>query len=156
MTYKQDTAQEIDITHFWRTYYAERGCKTNSFKKLLILALLVLLVSMSYTTKAADCIHFNRVVERDTGDYSIYYHNSPSTGEIQAPDECTGQLVLGVYEYAVLVEQSTSSSTEGLETLLVTLFTFDPEVFAIVEITLILAFLTSHFGGRMVRWLGKS
>lgn len=155
MTYKQDTTQEMDITHFWRTYYAENARKTNSYIKPLILVLLILLVFMSYATKAADCIHFNRVVERDTGDYSIYYHNSPSTGEIQAPDECTGQLVLGVYEYAVLVEQSTSSSTEGLETLLVTLFAFDAEVFAIVEISLILAFLTAHFGGRTVRWLGK-
>ncbi|ASM48804.1 hypothetical protein PESP_a0569 [Pseudoalteromonas espejiana DSM 9414] len=35
------------------------------------------------------------------------------------------------------------------------LFEFDAELFAIVELALIMAFLTSHFGGRIVRWLGK-
>lgn len=39
--------------------------------------------------------------------------------------------------------------------LLTLLFSFDVEVFAIVESALILAFLTSHFAGRVVRWLGK-
>jgi hypothetical protein len=36
------------------------------------------------------------------------------------------------------------------------LFAFDTEVFAVVEGALIFAFLTSHYGGRVVRWLGKS
>jgi hypothetical protein len=52
--------------------------------------------------------------------------------------------------------QSGTSSTKDLEELLVTLFMFDAEVFAVVEGGLILAFLTAHYGGRIVRWLGKT
>tara|TARA_R110002167_G_scaffold231963_2_gene437173 strand:+ start:11818 stop:12069 length:252 start_codon:yes stop_codon:yes gene_type:complete len=48
-----------------------------------------------------------------------------------------------------------SGSLEQMNETLHMLFAFDPEVFAIVEGALILAFLTSHYGGRIVRWLGK-
>lgn len=48
-----------------------------------------------------------------------------------------------------------SGSLEQMNETLHLLFAFDPEVFAIVEGALILAFLTSHYGGRIVRWLGK-
>lgn len=61
----------------------------------------------------------------------------------------------------VLVSQSDfdnfqSVSLIQLRELLSTLFIFDPTIFAIVEGGLITAFLTSHFAGRMVRYLGKA
>lgn len=48
-----------------------------------------------------------------------------------------------------------SGSLQQMQETLHLLFAFDLEIFAIVELALIMAFLTSHFAGRVVRWLGK-
>lgn len=48
-----------------------------------------------------------------------------------------------------------SGSLQQMEQTLNLLFAFDYEVFGIIELALILAFLNSHFAGRIVRWLGK-
>jgi hypothetical protein len=152
MTYKQNTLDEQNRDSFFRTHYSEVERKSNAYKKPSILLFLLLLVFVSYDSFSADCIHFDRTVLRATGDYSIYYHENGS-GEIESLESCSGQVVLTVYEYATL--EQNSSSFEGLEELLVTLFAFDAEVFAIVELALIMAFLTSHYAGRVVRWLGK-
>ncbi len=48
-----------------------------------------------------------------------------------------------------------SGSLQQMQETLHLLFAFDIEIFAIVELALIMAFLTSHYGGRIVRWLGK-
>ena len=48
-----------------------------------------------------------------------------------------------------------SGSLQQMRETLNVLFAFDPAIFATVELSLIMAFLTSHYGGRVVRWLGK-
>jgi hypothetical protein len=65
--------------------------------------------------------------------------------------DCTDFVLMTQIEF----ENLQSGSLQQMQELLSALFTFDPEVFAIVETALILAFLTSHFSGRIVRWLGK-
>lgn len=58
-----------------------------------------------------------------------------------------------VYQAELLELQS--GSLQQMQETLHMLFAFDAELFAVVELALIMAFLTSHFGGRIVRWLGK-
>jgi hypothetical protein len=71
--------------------------------------------------------------------------------KVAAETECTEFVLMTQVEFTNLQ----SGSLQQMQELLSVLFTFDPEVFAIVETALILAFLTSHFSGRVVRWLGK-
>jgi len=66
--------------------------------------------------------------------------------------DCTEFVLLSSTEFSDLQ----SGSLQQMEETLNLLFAFDPEIFAIVELSLIMAFLTSHFAGRVVRWLGKS
>lgn len=70
---------------------------------------------------------------------------------ITAETDCSEFVLLDQAEFSNL---ESSSLQQMLETLHL-LFEFDAELFAIVELALIMAFLTSHFGGRIVRWLGK-
>ena len=65
--------------------------------------------------------------------------------------DCTEFVLMNPLEFQQLQD---GSLQQVLETLNV-LFAFNPEIFAIVELSLIMAFLTSHFSGRVVRWLGK-
>jgi hypothetical protein len=136
---------------FWREHRL-KALKPSICERCIVILLLVFVVCFSFDSAAAECVtprggYFNDAYNAEL----VYFtkHNADIA-------ECTEAVILTGIEYAVLVEQSTSTSTEGLETLLITLFQFDAEVFAIVEISLILAFLTAHFGGRMVRWLGKT
>jgi hypothetical protein len=71
--------------------------------------------------------------------------------KVTAQTDCTEFVLMTQSELSTLQ----SGSLEQMNETLHLLFAFDAEVFAIVEIALILAFLTSHFGGRIVRWLGK-
>lgn len=54
-----------------------------------------------------------------------------------------------------LVSSSDFTKANDLISVLNALFAFDAELFAIVEGAMIMGFLSSHFGGRVVRWLGK-
>jgi len=55
-----------------------------------------------------------------------------------------------------LVTSSELSSVNNLSELMEVYFAFDSALFGVIEGALITAFLTSHFAGRVVRWLGKS
>ena len=70
---------------------------------------------------------------------------------ITAETDCTEFVLMNAVDY----ENLESGSLQQMQETLNLLFAFDAELFAVVEIALILAFLTSHFGGRVVRWLGK-
>jgi hypothetical protein len=70
---------------------------------------------------------------------------------ITAETDCTEFVLMNAVDYQNLE----SGSLQQMQETLNLLFAFDPELFAVVEIALILAFLTSHFGGRIARWLGK-
>ena len=72
--------------------------------------------------------------------------------KITSEIECTEFVLVSQADFLNLK----SGSLQQMEETLNLLFAFDPEIFAIVELSLIMAFLTSHFAGRVVRWLGKS
>lgn len=151
MTYKQDFNQENDIDAFWRSYYVANPRKETSYKKCFIFLFLILITFTSYDSFSAECVYPRDRYYQENIQRNVVIHYADG----EALETCLDDVLLTSIEYAVLVEKSTSTSTQGLENLLVTLFAFDSEVFAIVEIALILAFLTSHFAGRVVRWLGK-
>lgn len=71
--------------------------------------------------------------------------------KITAETDCSEFVLLNTVEF----ENLQSGSLEQMNETLNLLFSFDAQVFAIVEGGLIIAFLTSHFTGRVVRWLGK-
>ena len=71
--------------------------------------------------------------------------------KIVAETDCSEFVLMNQVEF----ENLQSGSLQQMQETLNLLFAFDLEVFAIVELALILAFLTSHFTGRVVRWLGK-
>jgi hypothetical protein len=71
--------------------------------------------------------------------------------KIVAQTDCTEFVLVTQAEFTSLQ----SGSLQQMQETLHLLFAFDAELFGIVEIGLILAFLTSHFSGRVVRWLGK-
>ena len=71
--------------------------------------------------------------------------------KIVAEIDCTEFVLVSQSEFVELQSGSLQQMNETLHLL----FAFDVEVFAIVELALIMAFLTSHFGGRVARWLGK-
>jgi hypothetical protein len=107
MTKQRDFEQEYDIDSFWRVYYST--CNTSvTYKKRTLLVLLCVLAFISFDSFSYDCLHFDRTVIREAGDYSIFYHNA-SNGELQTNETCTGQVVLSTYDYAVLVTKSQSS-----------------------------------------------
>jgi len=72
--------------------------------------------------------------------------------KVTAQTDCTEFVLVTQTEFTNLQSGSLQQMNETLHLL----FAFDAELFAIVEGALILAFLTSHYGGRVVRWLGKS
>jgi hypothetical protein len=149
MTYKQNTLDEQNRDSFFRTRNLEIEKRNNVYKKPSLFLLILLLVCISYDSNAAECVtprggYFHTTYDADLTYYT--HHNADVS-------TCTDTVLMTGIEYAVLQERS--SSLAGLEELLVTLFAFDAEVFAIVELGLIMAFLTSHYGGRVVRWLGK-
>ncbi len=76
-----------------------------------------------------------------------------SSGYLQVTTEtdCSQFVLMNSTEF----QQLQSGSLEQMRETLNLLFAFDLELFAIVELTLIMSFLTSHYGGRVVRWLGK-
>jgi hypothetical protein len=78
-------------------------------------------------------------------------NNGSGLLQLTSETECTEFVLMTQSDY----EGLQSGSLEQMNETLHLLFAFDTEVFAIVEIALILAFLTSHYGGRVVRWLGK-
>ena len=145
MTYKQDTAAELDRDSFFRNRNLEIEKRNNVYKKPSLVLLILLLVCISYDSYSAQCGVAGSSWESGGNTIQTYTLNNDVT--------CLDTVLLTGVEYAVLQERS--SSLEGLEELLVTLFAFDAEVFAIVELGLIMAFLTAHYGGRVVRWLGK-
>ncbi|NQZ24506.1 MAG: hypothetical protein HRT53_20975 [Colwellia sp.] len=71
--------------------------------------------------------------------------------KVVAETDCTEFVLLTQVELTNIQ----SGSLQQMQETLHLLFAFDPEVFAIVELALIMAFLTSHYAGRVVRWLGK-
>lgn len=113
---------------------------------------LILFVFACFDSSAAECREYSYTTIRSTTgvSYDVYFT------EILPLEGCSTSVFLTANEYELLSVRAESTNTEGLEELLVTLFAFDSEVFAIVEGALILAFLTSHFAGRIVRWLGKT
>jgi hypothetical protein len=70
---------------------------------------------------------------------------------ITAETDCSEFVLLNQAELLDLQ----SGSLQQMQETLHLLFAFDAELFAVVELALIMAFLTSHFGGRIARWLGK-
>ena len=71
--------------------------------------------------------------------------------KITAETDCSEFVLVTSAEFQNLQ----SGSLQQMQETLNLLFAFDTQTFAIVELALIMAFLTSHFGGRVVRWLGK-
>jgi len=71
--------------------------------------------------------------------------------KIVAETDCSEFVLMNQVEF----ENLQSGSLQQMQETLNLLFAFDLEIFAIVELALIMAFLTSHFTGRTVRWLGK-
>ena len=65
--------------------------------------------------------------------------------------DCTEFVLVDPIEF----ENLQSGSLQQMQETLHLLFSFDAQTFATVELSLLMAFLTSHFGGRVVRWLGK-
>ncbi|WP_042149483.1 MULTISPECIES: hypothetical protein [unclassified Pseudoalteromonas] len=76
-----------------------------------------------------------------------------SNGFLKATSEttCTDFVLMTPTE----LTQLQSGSLQQMQETLNLLFAFDYELFGIIELALILAFLNSHFAGRIVRWLGK-
>ena len=72
--------------------------------------------------------------------------------KVTAQTDCTEFVLLNQVEF----ENLQSGSLQQMNETLHLLFAFDAELFGVVEGAMILAFLTSHYGGRVVRWLGKS
>jgi hypothetical protein len=146
MSYKQDSTAENDRDSFFRELYSSSKRKKFLYQKWLLIFLLLVLIFVSYDTSANDCGSLYSTNQSNGEIYQTYVINNDSV--------CSDTVFVTGVDYAVLIERATS--LEGLKDLLVTPFAFDPEVFAIVEGALILAFLTSHFAGRIVRWLGKT
>jgi hypothetical protein len=148
MTYRRDSLQDLDLDleNHWKITYLPVKKTSTVYKNCLLVLLLVFIVVFSFDSTASQCGKIDSTWESNGETFQTYTLNN----DLPCLDTA---LITGV-EYAVLLERS--SSTQGLEELLVTLFAFDSEVFAIVELALILAFLTSHFAGRIVRWLGKT
>jgi hypothetical protein len=71
--------------------------------------------------------------------------------KLVAETDCTEFVLVSQAEFISLQSGSLDQMKETLHLL----FAFDAQLFAIVELSLIMAFLTSHFGGRVARWLGK-
>lgn len=122
--------------------------------------LIIFISFISFSSIAADCLDYQGDYIGSTGrPYTIYYTD-------QSEDWCNSVIddrnlfKVSVSEYSELtqgvVSSSDTASSSDLEAILIKLFVFDPELFAIVELALIMAFLTSHFGGRIVRWFGKT
>lgn len=65
-------------------------------KSVLFIVAVQFLALFALKANAAECVEFNRVVERETGDYSIYYHT------VLTSENCTYQIVMNSSEYAVL------------------------------------------------------
>ena len=78
-------------------------------------------------------------------------NNGSGLLQLTSEIECTEFVLMTQSDY----EGLQSGSLEQMNETLHLLFAFDPEVFATVELALIMAFLTSHYSGRIVRWLGK-
>ncbi|WP_057832822.1 hypothetical protein [Colwellia sp. TT2012] len=81
----------------------------------------------------------------------VFIHSS-GTLKVSAETDCTEFVLLNQVEFQNLQSGSLQQMNETLHLL----FAFDAELFGVVEGAMIFAFLTSHFGGRVVRWLGKS
>jgi hypothetical protein len=151
MTYKQDTQAELNRDSFFRTRNLEIERRNNVYKKPSFILLLLLLVCVSYDSSAVECVTARGGYFNESYDAELVYFTKHGS-ELST---CIDTVLLTGLEYAVLIEQTNSGSTENLELLLVSLFEFDAEVFSIIEGALIIAFLTSHFTGRMVRTMGK-
>lgn len=91
-------------------------------------------------------------------DYAHRPYQAHYTDITSSAEDChlttNGFVLMNPAEYQILIDGE-SSSSGNLEATLNKLFVFDAQLFAIVEGALIMAFLTSHFGGRIVRWFGK-
>ena len=129
---------------FWREHRL-KVLKPSVCERCFVILFLVFIVCFSFDSSAAQCGVAGSSWESNGSTIQTYTLTNDTP--------CLATVLLTGVEYAVLQERS--SSLEGLEELLVTLFAFDAEVFAIVELALIMAFLTSHYGGRIVRWLNK-
>lgn len=71
--------------------------------------------------------------------------------KVTTQTDCTEFVLVSQLEFEDLQAGSLQQMNETLHLL----FAFDAGLFAIVELAFIMAFLTSHFGGRVARWLGK-
>lgn len=102
-------------------------------------------LSFSFNANSAQCLKYNDTYYSNDLNADIYrfYDNSIDI------DNCNDSVILTAVEYAVL------NHDENLNNTLLSLFDFDVEIFSIVELALILAFLTSHYCGRVVRYLSK-
>ena len=106
-------------------------------KPSLVLMLTLFVFSFFYplAAQAADCIQVN----------------NEGVLQLVVEDTCTQFVLMSQVELEDIRQGSFAQMQETLHLL----FAFDTEVFAVVELGLILAFLSSHFAGRVVRWLGK-
>ena len=102
---------------------------------VLMLTLLVFSFFSSLAAQAADCIQVN----------------NEGVLQLVVEDTCTQFVLMSQVELDDIRRGSFAQMQETLHLL----FAFDVEIFAVVELGLILAFLSSHFAGRIVRWLGK-
>jgi hypothetical protein len=148
MTYRRDSVQELDLDFesHWKITYTPVKKVSTVYKNCSLVLFLVFVVVFSFDSNANQCGVAGSAWNSNGETLQTYTLNNDSP--------CLDTVLITGVEYAVLKERS--SSIEGLEQLLITLFAFDPEVFAIVEGALILAFLSTHFAGRIVRWLGKT
>jgi len=102
MKLKSDREINKKLTSVWfllrkkQMRFLDPITKNKPSKSLLISMVLLIGLFYSFSSSAAECIDFDRVVERDTGDYSIYYHSALTA------ESCTGQVVMNSSEYAIL------------------------------------------------------
>jgi hypothetical protein len=109
MSYVRNITLEQEFTSFWRSFYLTR-VNANARKKRLFLMSALVFLFVSFDSFSYECLHFSNTATSPSGDYSVFNHNAPN-GDLQTNENCTGQIVLSVYDYAVLKTKSESSDS---------------------------------------------
>lgn len=125
--------------------------KDFKYKKFSYILAFILVLFVSFDSFSAECLTFRSRTYQENIDRTVLVHYADG----ETLENCNEDVMLTAVEYAILKTKSEDDSLNQMQETLRLLFEFDPEVFSIVELALILAFLTSHYGGRVARWLGK-
>ena len=118
----------------------------------LLISFALLFISLNASAKALEpCFIF--IVDNKGSSYS-FMHNQLSTGQ------CDKDNIQFIYGYQPANEKDIARLTQTKFSndlnVLIELFRFDLKLFALLSGALIFSFLTAHFAGRVVRWLGKA